>query len=692
MIGPKIRWYIRLRWAYIVALAVPGLLGQYLHEGLSGTVQRGVVAAAMGLSLNGLLWLVAKKTKGSFNVLGVALVAIDILLATYIIYANGGIESRGVILYAIPIILASSLFGARGSYGAAFASFSLYDLLMVADFSGLVQVQSVWNPPLHNDGGYLLSTTMFYTAVLVTVGALANFVNKVLAHSQAAYKKQAESLDEAQWLARIGSWEWNIIRDEISWSDELYRIFGLEPQQTNMTYKSYLEHIHKDDRESAKSVIERALKDHKPFIFDHRVIHSDGTVRWIHSQGRVLVEGIKPFKMQGTAQDITEIKRTQLTLQDKTQQLDLAKQRADAIFASIGEGLIVVDEYGQISDINQSVSEILGYSKEELVGKWLPKAIVSKDDEGKDTPPTESPVSLALETGKPVSERINYVKKDGTSLPVQSTAAPFLIEGKPQGAVIVFRDITKEREIDQAKDEFISLVSHQLRTPLTSIRLFSEMLFEGQVGNLNVKQKDYVDKIQLSTVRMIKLVIDILNTSRIEMGRVKVEPQPLQLADLIQTELDELEPVVKEKKVKIEFAKPPKLLPPLPLDEVLMDQVIHNLLTNAVRYTPAGGKVTIGLDTNGKDYQVSVTDTGIGIPEDEQPKIFQRFFRAENAVRTEAEGTGLGLYLVKMILDIAGGKIWFESKQGKGTTFYVTIPSKGMKKRAGEKSLATSES
>ncbi|HSE60705.1 MAG TPA: ATP-binding protein, partial [Candidatus Saccharimonadales bacterium] len=247
-------------------------------------------------------------------------------------------------------------------------------------------------------------------------------------------------------------------------------------------------------------------------------------------------------------------------------------------------------------------------------------------------------------------------------------------------------DITKQKELDRAKDEFISLVSHQLRTPLTAIRLFVEMLIKGQAGKLAKAQQDYIEKVDLSTRRMIRLVGDILNVSRIELGRIKVTPADFDPNAMIQSRIDEIEPLANEKGTKIVFTPTP--LPLIPLDDNVFGQVIHNLLTNAIRYTPSsGGRVDVAFEKKTDGYVLSVKDNGIGIPPEAKAHIFERFYRADNAVRAVGDGTGLGLYLIKMIITTVGGKVWFESNPGQGTVFYVFIPKEGMKAKEGERKL-----
>jgi PAS domain S-box-containing protein len=395
--------------------------------------------------------------------------------------------------------------------------------------------------------------------------------------------------------------------------------------------------------------------------------------------------------LQNNAHDLEKAKhKTSHLLHEQKTEEEAYRVRQEALFDSIGEGLVVVNEYGNVINVNSVAEKILGYKKEELQDVWFPKALPAVDDKDVVIEPKDRPLVRALETGKPVSSRMRYVNKNGEHLPVFMTATPFIVNGKPSGGVVVFRDYSHETKIEQAKDEFISIVSHQLRTPLTAIRLFTEMILGNQVGTLKPAQRDYLTKVEQSTLRMIALVGNILNVSRLELGRLKVEPEPTQLEELIKGRIDEATALAKAKKVALDFKAPSKPLPMVKLDQSLIGEVIHNLLTNAIRYSPADtGKVEVSVSKESNGYIIKVSDNGIGIPKEAQSKMFTRFFRADNAIKVEGEGTGLGLYLIKMVIETVDGKVWFESKENKGTTFYVRIPLTGMKPRAGDRKLAT---
>lgn len=229
------------------------------------------------------------------------------------------------------------------------------------------------------------------------------------------------------------------------------------------------------------------------------------------------------------------------------------------------------------------------------------------------------------------------------------------------------------QRLDEAKDEFISMASHQLRTPLTSIKGYVSMLIEGDVGKVTDEQRHLLSEVFVSSERMVRLISDFLNVSRLQTGKFVIEKHPVDLALLVQREIDGLEQNAAARGVKFAY-KMPKDIPVLELDENKIQQVIMNFADNAMYYSKEKSKITISLKKEAGYVEFKVVDSGIGVPKSEQPHLFNKFFRATNARRARPDGTGVGLFLAKKVIDEHAGKIIFESEEGKGSTFGFRLP------------------
>ena len=370
-------------------------------------------------------------------------------------------------------------------------------------------------------------------------------------------------------------------------------------------------------------------------------------------------------------------------LTEEKQQVELEVAKDTALLESIGDGMIAVDKDGRVMLVNPSAEEMLGAGSE-MIGKPFVEVLDLEDKKGNPVPTSKRIVPTVLSSGEKLSGTYYFLRKGLPKLPVAVTAAPVVSEGDISGVILVFRDITKETEIDRSKTEFVSLASHELRTPLTSIRWYTEMLLEGDFGKITGKKREHLEEIYRENQRMIELVNALLSVSRLELGTFAIEPQPTDLRELVEGEFGELALKIKERKLKVKKFYS-KNLPIVNVDPKLTRIIFRNLLTNSVKYTSEGGAVSLSLEGGNPDISITVADTGCGIPKKQQHLIFTKLFRADNVTKMETDGTGLGLYMVKSILDEIGGRIRFESKEGKGTTFHVSIPVKGMPKKKGVK-------
>lgn len=362
----------------------------------------------------------------------------------------------------------------------------------------------------------------------------------------------------------------------------------------------------------------------------------------------------------------------------------------EAMISSVGDGLVATDRDGKILLMNSAAEKMLLQNAKEVIGKNYVETVPAADKEGRIIPGDKRPLHAVLKQGKSFTNHSAnyYVRKNGSKFPAAITTSPIKYQNSIIGAIITFRDITHEKEVDRMKTEFISLASHQLRTPLSAISWLVELLQNGDAGKLNRKQMELLGDIYQSTKRMIQLVSDLLNISRMETGRIIIDPKPTHLGQLLEEVLKELKPKINSKRQKLVISYHPDLSE-INIDPNLIRAVYLNLLSNAIKFTPENGEITVIISRKGTDIISQITDSGWGIPKNEQGKIFQKFYRGSNIVQKVFEGTGLGLYLVKSIIEASRGKIWFKSEKNKGTTFWFSLPISGILPKKGDVSITS---
>ncbi len=410
----------------------------------------------------------------------------------------------------------------------------------------------------------------------------------------------------------------------------------------------------------------------------------------------------------GTEEDISSRKEYEHTLEQRTEELletknqnEQEKVRYQALLNSIGDGVVACDQAGTVIFANAAAEHMLGLSQNDILGTtWAQTNPIVVTEQGDLVPLADRAHMQAKATSKVAHARYFYQTLQGKKIPVAVTASPIVLENLYLGTIIVFRDITNEALVDKAKTEFVSLASHQLRTPLSAINWYTEMLLAGDGGALLPEQRRYMQEVATANARMIQLVNSLLNVSRIELGTFMIQPQAIDVLSVLRSVMDELKPAMDERRLQFSETHTGELT--TQADPVLLRAIIQNILSNAVKYTPEEGHITAQLTHQAQEETIAgilvphdsillaVTDTGYGIPENQAGKIFTKLFRADNVQEKDTQGTGLGLYIVKSICQAAGGDVWFTSKENNGSTFYFFIPPGGMQAKMGTKQLATS--
>jgi PAS domain S-box-containing protein len=353
----------------------------------------------------------------------------------------------------------------------------------------------------------------------------------------------------------------------------------------------------------------------------------------------------------------------------KAQQVEAAKSQA--ILEGVADGVIVADAQGKIILFNAAAERILELSREQALGRptnemlglygsqardWM--ETVNRWAEQSETYATEEYLVAQLEIG----DRI-----------VSVHLAPALMGDEFLGTVSVFRDVTAEVEAERAKTEFVSTVSHELRTPMTSIKGYVDLLLLGAAGMMTESQQHFLSIVKNNTDRLTMLVGDLLDISRIESGRVALAPRAVRVENAVNQVIVAMETRAADKGLILRSDVPPEL-PEALADPDRVVQILTNLVANACYYTPTGGEVVLSASAQKDGMHISVRDTGIGIAKEDQEKVFDRFFRADDPVVQDAPGTGLGLFIVRSLVEMQGGRVWVDSELGEGSTFTFVLP------------------
>ncbi len=354
----------------------------------------------------------------------------------------------------------------------------------------------------------------------------------------------------------------------------------------------------------------------------------------------------------------------------RLQQTEGSKNRA--ILEGIADGVVVTDTEGRVILYNDAAERILGVPRDVILGESV-HALPASLSVGAEMA-ARGLAAVSKWVGTPARNRLMMEERFSVGNKVASVrVAPVMMSDELLGTAALFRDISKEVEAERVKNEFISTVSHELRTPMTSIKGYTDLLFMQAAGPITDGQRKFLTVIKSNADRLATLVNDLLDISRIETGRIRLDRQPNHVAQVVQDVVAALSKQAEEKNLTISV-KMKAALPPVYADRDRLTQILTNLLDNACRYTQADGKITISARRAADKVQIDVADTGIGISPQDQEKVFERFYRADHPVVQETGGTGLGLSIVKSFVELHGGTLWLKSELGKGSTFSFTMP------------------
>lgn len=361
--------------------------------------------------------------------------------------------------------------------------------------------------------------------------------------------------------------------------------------------------------------------------------------------------------------------------------------KSDIILASIDDGVVLVDASGIIQLFNPSAERITGWAVKDAVGLDHQSVLKFINDKGEAYLPAQDPLNKTLQGRVAVRDNGAYLKTHSdTTISVAVSVSP--LGEQTGGAVAVLRDVSQERLEEKRSAEFISTASHEMRTPVAAIEGYLALALNDKIANIDAKARDYLEKAHLSTIHLGELFQDLLTAAKSEDGRLSNHPVIIEMGDFLQQIVSDVRFTAEKKGLKLDFligggnntvnvnSGSQKVIRPLyyvNADPERLREIVTNLFDNAVKYSEKG-KITFGLTGNDTVVQFRVSDTGHGIPAEDIPHLFQKFYRVDNTVTREVGGTGLGLFICRKIVELYNGRIWVDSKLGEGSTFYINLP------------------
>lgn len=522
------------------------------------------------------------------------------------------------------------------------------------------------NQPIHNETGtaaYIVHTLLARNGDLKQTHESLQLLNEKLEARVQELEEVADSLNLALESANMGTWRADIVNDIASMSDHARNIHGI-PAEASLTFTDLKELIAINDRGKTVLAIQHAVKAKEKFEVEYLINPMNGgSQKWLRSTGKAFYDQVgNPLYILGTIVDITSERNNEETLKYRKALLEAQNE-------AIPDALLTVDGKGQMLSYNHH-----------FVDLWkIPQDIIERKD---DAAALEFAMTQIVDP-QGFIDRVNYcythpnesaheevLFKDGRIIERFGTSVTSE-DGTSYGWAWYFRDVTKQRKLQTQKDEFISTVSHELKTPVTSIKAYAQLLHRSLAAGQNPDiQKRFLERMNIQIVQFESLIKDLLDISRIEAGKFNLNEDEFDIGEMLKELISDLQIITNSHTLTITENYPVTIK----ADKNRIMQVITNLVTNAVKYSPENDTIQICSRLNGNSLIFSVTDFGIGIAEHQKQFLFERFHQIERSNTGTGFNLGLGLYISKEIISRAGGEIWIESEVGEGSTFYFSLP------------------
>jgi PAS domain S-box-containing protein len=573
---------------------------------------------------------------------------------------DGNSDDAVTLLYILPIALAAAELGVAGGLAAALIACALLGVWVAVDDTDLTVI------------GFISRSVAFATVGLV-VGAVSDRLRHSLRDRQELLDEIADRalhFDLSRDLLARATYDGYFDRVNDRWTT----VLGWSTEE--LTSRPYNELVHPDDVGSTDDETAALSAGGVTVQFVNRYRTKDGSWRWLEWNSVSVPERQRVY---AAARDITERRVA-----------ENESRRLASIVEFSNDPIITVSLDARITSWNPAAERMSGYSAEEAIGQ--PVSIIAPPDE-----PDAVPELLErIRAGDEIAHfEVRRLGKDGRQADLLVSISPVLnVNGEIEGASMIARDVTEQRraeaEIERAKQEFFGSVSHELRTPLTSIIAYTELIKDFDTDNLSEEGRKALEVIDRNAQRELRLVGDMLLITRIQEGGFSLQLDSVDLAVVVEDAIDAARRPAESAGLEIRAEVDPQGVPELTGDPHRLGQAVDNLLSNAIKFTPGGGWIAVRLHRRGDLAIIEVEDSGLGIPEEEQKRLFDRLYRASSALQHQIQGVGIGLSIVKAIAEAHGGAVRVESEEGTGTTFTLEIPltTDGVE---GDKTQATEE-